>query len=151
MQTLEEKKEIPPDIKVGDVFGVWKVIRGLRISKSRNYTYLCQCVNCGTKKEITKANILNGVRTKICKNCGVNHAGERINEWEILERTQGKSNSRNNLWRCRCALCGNIKIFPSNYFHRSVSMPKCECRKNISFKTRGLSPQTIKWDYKSVS
>lgn len=62
------QEDCPNEIKIGDVFGAWKVIdfvllKSGRESKSR---WICEC-ECGTVKEIKQWSLINAVTTRCFK------------------------------------------------------------------------------------
>ena len=112
-------------ISEGEQYGTWEVVKNMGTVQHNCY-YLCRCIHCGTEKLMKKHNLVKGNGTS-CKNCGKDYSGQIYNGWEILKRTNKKNKSRNNLWLCRCIHCGDLEVFPTNYFNDS--MPVCDCSK----------------------
>lgn len=102
------------EIKTGDKFGKWTVIKAYSSkNKYGSWQSLCRC-SCGIEKEVSNSNLING-KTKSCGHAIVENLrkrayaksdkkliGNTFGELTVLKRVNDEGNAR---YLCRCS-CG---------------------------------------------
>ena len=113
------------NVRVGDVFGEWTVLRTL----PDNIYVLCRC-SCGKERPVSKYTLLTGKsvscgHTRALNNLKRRRAefiGKTFNEWTVLDVFPGRDAL------CRCS-CGTIKkMFLSTVI--SGRAKSCGCKRN---------------------
>lgn len=94
----------PKDIKPGQKFGHWEIIKYDHTNEHRVKYFLCKCDVCGTMRPVRASALLNGTSTACSKACSNSLLGLTFGEWTVLKRD--KSQPRNYI--CRCS-CGRVK------------------------------------------
>lgn len=113
------------NVRVGDVFGEWTVLRTL----PDNIYVLCRC-SCGKERPVSKYTLLTGKsvscgHTRALNNLKRRRAefiGKTFNEWTVLDVFPGRDAL------CRCS-CGTVKkMFLSTVI--SGRSKSCGCKRN---------------------
>lgn len=121
----------PSEIRSGDRFGHWEVIKYDHTNEHRVKYFLCKCDVCGNIRPVRASALINGTSTSCSKSCSMFPAiGAKYGEWTVLKRDASKP--RNAI--CQCS-CGTIKsIFASSLI--TGASKSCGCLKSQLAKER---------------
>ena len=97
-------------IKIGDIFGDFKIISRNRDKKAAAIYWNCKCIHC-QKEKIIRADSVRKNPTCKCQDKLINTFS---NEFKILSKTELKAKDRCNIFKCQCINCGNIEYIASN-------------------------------------
>lgn len=127
----EEKPKITPSqIKSGDIFNQWEVIKYDHTNKHRIKYFLCKCLVCGKQRAIRGTDLINGISKACCTECADSMLGQKIGRWTIVSVDK----SRKAYYNCVCD-CGTHKSV-SKHSLKHGQTKSCGCLKINSRKKR---------------
>ncbi len=111
---------------IGEVFGVWRVVRRAENSKSGSAQWDCVC-ECGTPKTMRSNHLTSGNS----KSCGCRNSpslvGKKYGKLTVIDQDKDVLPGKGRWWICRCE-CGNL-ISTSSGILGSGGATTCGCWK----------------------
>lgn len=136
----EEKLKIKPsDIKPGDVFNQWEVIKYDHTNKHRIKYFLCKCLVCGKIRPVRGTDLINGVSKACSKECCDSLLGQKIGRWTIISVDK----SRKGYYNCVCD-CGTRKsISKQSLKHGQTKSCGCLKKENCVKRNRETAESRV--------
>ena len=121
-------------VKVGDVFGYWKVIGDNYLTMKGERKWLCECT-CGTTRYVLERTLRHGGSlscgcfrlTKLKEAIGHDLKGQVFGDLKVIEQAETKGRNGGVWWICECT-CGRLYEVPGTLLVKG-RRTHCGCKR----------------------